>query len=125
MYITNTEYAEITNRAEVEATTQRIKYACMLLDSRIGYYERNDDGWKLDTDDLKDYELDAVKQWIAFMITYLFENNDTAPSTASLTLGRFSITQNGQQEQVLPEQLRLADIILISSGLIKRGVDTV
>lgn len=120
-YITASEYSEITGRSELEATTHRIQYASMLLDSRIGNYLRGDDGWKLDLENLLEYKSSAVKQWVAYMVSYLYDYNDSAPSSASLSLGRFSVKENSQQG--LPEQLSFADSVLVSSGLVVRGVD--
>jgi len=122
-YITAVEYNSIMERPQAEATTARIKRASLLLDARIGnYYPDEDTGWKLDIDDLSIDQENAVKEWLSQMIAYLYDNNDIAPSTASLSLGRFSVTEYGQKGRVLPESLCFADSILVSSGLVKRGV---
>ena len=124
MYLTSNEYSEITGRLEAEATKQRIKLASMLLDARIGNYIHNSDGWKLDLTTLENFKSNAVKQWVAYMIAYLFDNNDEAPVSSSVTLGRFSAGMGSERKQaVLPEQLNFADSVLISSGLVIRGVD--
>ena len=122
-YITAVEYNSIMERPQAEATTARIKRASLLLDARIGnYYPDEDTGWKLDIDDLSIDQENAVKEWLSQTIAYLYDNNDIAPSTASLSLGRFSVTEYGQKGRVLPESLCFADSILVSSGLVKRGV---
>jgi hypothetical protein len=123
-YITAAEYNSITGRTKAEATSGRITRACLLLDARIGNYPPDaTTGWKLDMDDLTVHQERAVHEWVAFMIAFLYDNDDVAPSAASLTLGRFSVTEHGQQGNLLPERLGFVDTILISSGLIKRGVD--
>lgn len=131
MYLTAQEYEEITGKPKEEATEQRLTYASQLLDVRIGnrYTRRgrghslpNNGRWKLNLDDLYEYQKDAVKSWVAWMVSFLSENNDQAPSTASVSLGRFSVTEHGQQGSVIPESMRLADAQLVSSGLVSRKV---
>ena len=122
-YITAAEYNEIMDRPLAEATDARIKRASLLLDARIGnYFPDEVTGWKLDMDDLAVDRVNAVKEWLSQMIAYLYENNDQAPSTASLSLGRFSVTEYGQKGRVLPESLCFADSILVSSGIVRLGV---
>lgn len=120
MYIKASEYVDLTGRDLADATDARIKRASIILDSRIGYYKRNDDGYKLTMDSLPGYQQDAVKEWVAQMVAFLADNNDQAPSAASLTFGRFSVTEHGQKGQNLPESMALADAVLVSSGLINR-----
>jgi hypothetical protein len=120
MYLTATEYENITGSDASEATENRLKRACLLLDARIGYYERDDDGWKLDPDGLANYQSDIVKEWVAWMVAFLALNNDQAPSAASVSLGRFSVTEHGQQGKIIPEQLGLVDAMLDDSGLVNR-----
>jgi hypothetical protein len=124
MYLTAAEYYSITERPTAEATNARIKLACQLLDARIGNYTRETDGWKLDLDDLLDYKVDAVKTWVAYMIAYLKDNGDKAPSSASLHLSKFSVTEKGQSNMGLPEELAFVDAVLVSSGVINRRVVT-
>jgi len=121
MYLTAEEYNEITGRDIEEATDARLKRASMLLDARIGYHKRGSDGWKLELDDLPGNQTDAAKEWVAQMVIFLADNNDQAPSAASISLGRFSVTEHGQQEQLIPEEMNLADMILESSGLVNRA----
>jgi hypothetical protein len=121
-YITAAEYTQITGRSSLEANDARIKRASMLLDSRIGNYLVSEAGWKLDLTTLPAHQLNAVKEWVAQIITFLYENSDSAPTSASLSLGRFSVTEHGQKDRLLPESLGFADSVLVSSGLIRRGV---
>ncbi len=123
-YLTAAEYNNITERPAAEATDARINRASLLLDARIGNYEPDEDtGWKLNMDDISTNQEFAVKEWVAQMIAFLYDNHDGAPSAASLSLGRFSVTEHGQKGHVLPEALNFADAILASSGAIKRGVN--
>lgn len=122
-YLTANEYNDITGRSQVEATDFRIKKASMLLDARIGNYIPDEKtGMKLDVESLPAYQSNAVKAWVAQMVAYLYDNNDSAPSAASITLGRFSVTEHGQQGRILPESLGFVDALLVSSGLVRRGV---
>lgn len=119
MYITPVEYQEITGRDKAEAVAGRIKIATQLLDARIGPRERDImTGLKLDVDALPVHQKDAVKAWCAHMIAYLTDNGDKAPTTETLSLGRFSVTEHGQKESIIPEELGFADSILAASGLI-------
>jgi len=121
MYITAAQYATITGRNASEATEVRRKRASLFLDARIGYYERNDDGYKLDLDGLTNYQKEIVQEWTAWMVVFLYDNNDLSPSAASVSLGRFSVTEHGQQGQVIPEQMSLTDHLLETSELINRS----
>ena len=122
-YLTANEYNSITGRPQSEAPDSRIKRASLLLDARIGNYLPDKiTGMKLDTEHLPVFQSNAVKEWVAQMVAFLYENNDAAPSTSSITLGRFSVTEHGQQGKILPEPLIFADTLLASSGLIRRGV---
>ena len=122
MYLTAAEDATITGRSEDQATTQRIKQSCMLLDARLGMRTREDNGWKVDMTDVEDYQSEAIKQWVAYMILYLFDNSDTAPSTSNLTLGKFSVSGNTEGIQGIPNALSFVDSILVSSELIRTEV---
>lgn len=123
MYITAEEYENITGRAQAEATEYRIKRASQLLDARIGNYTPDKEtGLKLDIEELPLFQENAVKEWVAQMIAFLFDNSDVAPTAASLSLGRFSVTEHGQKGTVMPESMNLVDALLVSAGLVRRGV---
>ena len=124
MYINDYEYNVITGRNETEATTARIRYASMLLDARVGPRrdtERNNDGYKVNLDNIKTHQIQAVKRWVSWMVAYLFDHGDVAPTSASITLGKFSVSEQGQKTQLLPESMLMADAVLSSSGLIRRA----
>lgn len=121
MYITPEAYQEITGRDKAEAIAGRIKMATQLLDARIGPRQRDImTGLKLDLAGLPVYQQDAVKAWCAYMIGYLTDNGDKAPTTETLSLGRFSVTEHGQKNSIIPEELGYADGVLESSGLVNR-----
>jgi hypothetical protein len=135
MYITAVEYAILTGRDSDECTIARLTIACKLLDSRIGNYPVNDDGYKIRTSDwvvmyngqyqtLHKSKIDAVQLWVATMVSYLFDNNDTPPSsTNNVKLGRFSVGGNAPSSySSFPSELGFADSILVSSGIINRRV---
>ena len=122
MYINEAEYGKITDRPYTEATGARIQMASMLLDSRIGNHPILTTGYKLNVSTLPVVQKNAVQTWVACMVAFLTDNNDTAPSGASVTLGKFSVVENQQSKNLLPEELGFADSILVSSGVIKRGV---
>lgn len=124
-YITAEEYGVITGRPQAEATVARIKRASLLLDARIGNYIPDPDtGRKLDLGSLPQHQQDAVREWVAQMVAFLYDNNDSAPSSSSISLGRFSVTEHGQRGQAMPERMNLADTILVSSRLVRRHVGT-
>lgn len=123
MYITATEYEALTGRPAAEATSARILASSLFLDARIGNYVPDaTTGLKLDMDDLAVNEEYAVKLWVAHMISFLYDSGDVAPSHDSVHLGRFSVTVTGQQGKVIPQSMDMVDALLVSSGLIKRGV---
>lgn len=125
-YITASEYNSITERDQAEATNARIKRASLMLDARIGNHIPDETtGLKLDVDKLSKHRQNAVKEWVAQMVMFLYDNGDVAPSAAHLSLGRFSTTSHGQGNQVLPVELNFADSILVSSGVVRRGVKMV
>jgi len=125
MYLTATEYAQLTGRNWREATDARLQRASMLLDARIGNYPVLASGWKLDLLSMPVHQVNAVKEWVAQMVGYLHENGDSAPSSASVSLGRFSVTEHGQKGSLIPESLGFADAALIAAGLIRRGVKVI
>ncbi len=124
-YITAAEYEQITGRDRLEATDARLQRASMLLDARIGNYPVLASGWKLDLLSLPIHQVNAVKEWVAQMVAFLYENSDAAPSSASVSLGRFSVTEHGQKGSLIPESLGFADAALIAAGLIRRGVKVI
>ncbi len=125
MYITSSEYNALTGRPAAEATAARIKRASQSLDARIGNHRIMTTGWKLEIDELPADQQAAVKEWTARMIAYLTENGDEAPSTDGVTLGKFSLSKsagNSGSVMGIPGEMRFADNILVSTGLIKRKV---
>ena len=123
MYITPMEYNEIVRRPIIQATDSRIRRACMLLDARIGNYLPDETtGLKLDIDSLPVYQQNAVKEWVAQMVAYLYDNGDSSPASAGLKLGRFSVTASNTGGRLIPDDLLFADAGIVSAGLIKRGV---
>lgn len=134
MYITSAEYNTLTGRPASECTSLRLMISCKSLDSRIGNYPINEDGYKIRDSDwvvmykgqyqaLHQSKIDAVKLWVATMISYLTDNNNTPPSQANnLKLGRFSVGKNSQNNSIIPSELSFADSILISSGIINSKV---
>lgn len=135
MYITSTEYNTLTGRPSSEATTVRLTISCKILDSRIGNYPINDDGYKINTINwtvmykgqyqiLHQNKIDAVKLWVATMVSYLTDNNNKPPSAANnLKLGRFSVGKSSSSNNSkLPGELSYADSILISSGIVNLKV---
>lgn len=122
MYITAAVYAGITGRDASEATEARLKQASLLLDTRIGYHTRQDSGWKLDMDELEGYQENAVVQWVAYMVQYLYDHGDSAPSAASVRLGRFSVTQPAEGQGLMPDTLGFADAQLVAAGMVRTRV---
>lgn len=134
MYITSTEYNTLTGRPASECTNLRLIISCKLLDSRIGNYPTNQDGYKIRYSDwvimhkgqyqtLHQSKIDAVKLWVATMISYLTDNNNKPPSAASnLKLGRFSVGKSNVNNSVLPGEISFVDSILVSSGIINHKV---
>jgi len=137
MYITDVEYKSFTDRPKSEATKVRIRIASKMLDSRIGNHGVYDDGWKINNSDDDDWYVDnnielshdqviAVKMWVAGMISCLYDNDNKPVTNKNVKLGRFSVGNSGGSNifnQVLPEEMKYHDSILISSGLIKRAID--
>jgi len=133
MYITPTEYNTITGRDSTEATTIRITLSSKLLDSRIGNYPTFEDigykinsSWQVEEDGvnttLTKSKKDAIQMWVAQMVSYLYDNNDTPPTSESgVSLGRFSVNGSSNISDI-PDEVKYADSILISSGIINRKV---
>lgn len=138
MYITATEYNTITGRPASEATTYRITVSSKLLDSRIGNYIIQDDGYKIDSStwkiwwngvltELPTVQKDGVKLWTAQMISFLTDNNNNPPAKGKdIKLGRFSVDRNSSNtislNNPLPSEMSFADQILITSGIINKAV---
>ncbi len=122
MYITSSEYNDLTGGDAVDATDTRIKRASRLLDVRIGNYKRETSGFKLDLDDVEDWQSDAVKDWVAWMVYTLVENNDSVGVNETVKLGRFSVTASKDDNELIPDSMKFADSMLKDSGLIKYGV---
>ena len=132
-YITAVEYNDLTGKDASQATTNRLYLASKLLDSRIGNYPIFEDGWKINSDwkvdvdginmSLHQSKVDAVKLWVANMISYLYDNNDKPPGTATgVKLGRFSVSGTSSNSSNIPDELSYIDSVLISSGIINRKV---
>ena len=125
-YLTDTEYQNRTGRNVSEATSQRIKMASRLLDTRIGNLPRHTSGtyqgWKLDLDELNDYQVDIVKDWVAFMVKALFQSDDSSVAFKSIKLGRFSLSKD-EDDGDIPEDLRYADTMLKDAHIINRKVN--
>lgn len=136
MYITSTEYNEYTGRAASEATTLRITISCKLLDSRIGNYPINQDGYKINEnfkiwncgvlETLHQSKVDAVKMWCSKMVEslYINDNNPSSIKADNISLGRFSVggKSNNLNVGTLPDEMAYVDNILISCGIINRRV---
>jgi len=133
MYLTSSEYATLTGQPASDATISRIYQACKMLDSRIGNYAVYDTGWKIDdsattwyvnslTEVMEDQK-QAIKLWIANLIT-IFVTSGSMPSSAkSVTLGRFSVNKGGiSGNSILSDEMGYVDSVLISSGIINRSV---
>ncbi len=121
MYVTASEYNELTGKDASEATDIRIQRASLILDARLGTYPISD-SYKLDLDKLSENQKMIVKDWVSQMISYLFENNDSFPSNAGVTLGKFSVTALSKTDVGLPDSFKFVDAMLVSAGLIKRKV---
>ena len=148
-YITASDYSLLTGRDSDEATIIRITKACKLLDARIGNYpvltsgykiDSSNDTWRVALDPGSDLESDiyvnwpyynlttgqkdAIKMWVAEMIMFLVQNNDSSPTSDNLKLGRFSVSKNAKKANTLiPEQMYYTDSILVESGIINRRVN--
>ena len=132
-YITATEYNSLTGKDASQATSNRLYMASKLLDSRIGNYPIFEDGWKITSEwkvdmdglnlTLHTSKIEAVKRWVAAMVSYLFENGDKPPSTGSgVKLGRFSVSGTSSSSTSVPDELSYIDSILVSSGIINLKV---
>lgn len=124
-YLSVTEYNAYTGRSASEANDRRLTMASKLLDTRIGIYSRQTsgtyEGYKLDLDDLFDYQVEAVKTWVAWMTAALYLNNDSPGTFQQIRLGRFSVTEESSQSD-LPDSVLWADYQLKDANLINRRV---
>jgi len=131
-YITAARYAELTGRAQSEATLLRRTRASQMLDARIGNYLPDETtGWKLDLDDTTVVSVAqklAVETWVAQAIMYFAMNNDGTGNWFSVRLGRFQASKGSglgdasKQVGDMPTVMNIADSILVDSGIIKRAV---
>lgn len=153
-YITSSEYASLTGRSSSEATTERLLLASKMLDARIGNYATWNSGYKIDNssntwyvqppfyDENLNYvststtlykvevtqaQKDAIKLWVAAMITELYNSSSNmAQSGSNVKLGRFSVGKGSSQNnpsQILPQSMGFHDSILVDSGIIYRKVE--
>lgn len=125
MYLTASEYAELTGRDINEATDSRIALASRLFDRRIGYYARTDGTYKLTLSELGEYQSDAVKDWVAWQVATVVEIGTKLPD-AMIKLGRFMVDnrqRDGNYTHAVLGNLILADLVLKDTGLINRVVD--
>jgi hypothetical protein len=150
MYLTATEYNTYTGRSAAEATTIRITTACKMLDSRIGNYQINQDGWKIDSsgdtwyiylpqqytyncsplnsiyNEVTTAQKQAIKMWVAGFIEQIVLYGTKPQSNNNIKLGRFSVNNGANNNtQILPQNMGFYDSILISSGIINRRVKSV
>lgn len=126
-YIDAAKYNEMTGRPGSEATASRLLLASALLDARLGNYAYDaTSGLKLNLAELSAAQVKAVELWVAYMVTGLFETNDTLQTGGSLKLGRFSegVTANQVVGELMPDNVKLADAVLKASGLIRRAVSS-
>ena len=108
MYLTSDEYNLITGRPVTEATEQRIQFACELFNKRINL---NQELEELDLTELTEMQRQNVKRWIAYMVSYLYDNKDIATGVVrSISLGKFSATY--ENYSLLPRELHLADTLI-------------
>lgn len=128
-YIDAATYASLTGKDASEATDARLKLASRLLDNRIGNYIRIDDsdsdynGFKLNLDKLKSWQKEAVQQWVAWMVSALYANGDAPDTFQQIRLGRFSVTENSEDENnTLPNQVKYADMLLRDAKIINTQV---
>lgn len=129
MYIDAAKYNSVTGRDAGEATDSRLTRASRLLDARIGNHIRVNDsdsdynGFKLDLDALRSWQKSTVQNWVAWMTAALYVNNDAPDTFQSIKLGRFSVTENeNDQNSNLPELVRYADMELRDAKIINTHV---
>lgn len=149
MYLTAAEYVTLTGKPIADANTVNIYMACKLLDSRIGNYGELSTGWKIDDTastwyvqyDINNYndlsilqynnkyevtagQKQAIKMWVAGMISAIALNGASPNTSKNVKLGRFSVGSGSSSgSQIMPESMGYYDSILISSGIINRKVN--
>lgn len=111
-YIDAATYASLTGRAESEAALYRRTISSRLLESRIQCDPLSD----TDIDDLTELQQQAIQLWVAWMIAFMVDNNDTVPDKTYIRLGRFE-QRNNVGDSTRFAKLELAERILINSGL--------
>lgn len=128
-YIENSRFQDITDRTD-DATEGQLQRASMLLDVRCGLpnhvsYSQKDDLLLLDYDNLNARRKEAVAQWVAWMTASLIDNDNSVHSVEeSITLGRFSVTEGSDENELMPDELRYADEMVRGYNLVRRGVDS-
>jgi hypothetical protein len=111
-YVDASEYATLTGRVSTEAALYRINMASRLLDARI----QCDPMSESDIDDLTEAQQYAVQLWVAWMIAFMVDNNDSVPDKTYIRLGRFE-QRNNVGDSTRFAKLDFAERILINSGL--------
>ena len=126
MYITAQEYADITGRAISEAGDDILRFASLLLDSRLGNTHLHEDLTGIDDD-----EKTIVKRWVAYMAANIVdEDADSDKQEQSVSLGSFSVTYDDDEDVsisagMMPEDMRLVDLALVSTGLVNKRIRVV
>lgn len=110
--ITSSDYAKITGRSASEAIDQRIRMAYLLFLNRIGCTETY-----FNSLTITDQQEEAAKIWIARLVEYLYDNDDSPPEITGFRLGKFE--QKGR-DFIDMSKMAYPDMILKSCGLIKR-----
>lgn len=128
-YIDANRYNEITDDDASNASDQRLKRASMLLDVRCGLdnyatSDQDNDLLLLDYDNLNARKKEAVDQWVAWFVKALVDNNDSVSISESITLGRFSVDPGENENELFPDQIKYADQMVVSYGLVRRDVDS-
>lgn len=111
-YIDASEYASLTGRDSSEAALYRLTISSRLLESRIQCGPLSES----DIDDLTELQQQAIQLWVAWMVAFMVDNNDSAPDKTYIRLGRFE-QRNNVGDSTRFAKLELAERILINSGL--------
>ena len=104
-----------------------MKRGSMMLDVRAGVAnhtksDQDDDLLLLDLEELNARQKEIVKQWVAWFVFSLSENDDSIQVEESIRLGRFQAAAREGKNQLLPDGLMYADQMLKSSGIIRRDI---
>ncbi len=123
-YIDDSAYASTTGRDAAEATAGRLTRASRLLDQRVGCWARQTSGdytgWRLDYAGLDAYQQEAVTEWVAWMVAYLYDNGDQVDvGGSSVQLGRFSLSRSVVKETGMPGKMQFADAQLVDAGMVR------